>query len=136
MGTARGTVHAWQCDAMGQVSVRACGERFEEACWQYCAMPGIVPSRLRAGEIPMAAVRHDTRYLSEFVAGQVVDVRTTMLEVRDKVLRFVHAMVNAGAGAISATSGSTVVCLDPRARRSRPFPADVLAHARALLPAG
>ena len=45
--TARGTVHRWQCDHMGHVNVRAYGERFEEACWQYYAMIGILPSRLR-----------------------------------------------------------------------------------------
>jgi acyl-CoA thioester hydrolase len=134
--TARGTVHAWQCDHMGHVNVRAYGERFEEACWQYYAMIGIAPSRLRAGEIHMAAVRQDTQYLSELLAGDVVVVRTTMLEVRDKVLRFLHAMINAETGATSATSEFTVVCLDPQARRSRPFPADVLARARALLPPG
>ena len=55
--TARGTVHRWQCDHMGHVNVRAYGEFFEEACWQYYAMIGILPSRLRSGEIHMAAVQ-------------------------------------------------------------------------------
>ena len=47
--TARGTVHRWQCDHMGHVNVRAYGERFEEACWQFYAMLGLKPSRLRSG---------------------------------------------------------------------------------------
>ena len=50
--TARGTVHRWQCDHMGHVNVRAYGERFEEACWQFYAMLGLKPSRLRSGRRP------------------------------------------------------------------------------------
>ena len=42
--TARGTVHRWQCDHMGHVNVRAYGEFFEEACWQFYAMIGIRPA--------------------------------------------------------------------------------------------
>ena len=72
--TARGTVHKWQCDHMGHVNVRAYGERFEEACWQFYAMLGIRPSRLRAGEIHMAAVQQDTAYRKELLGGDVVVV--------------------------------------------------------------
>ena len=131
--TARGTVHRWQCDHMGHVNVRAYGEFFEEACWQLYAKVGILPSRLRAGEIHMAAVQQDTSYRRELLGGDVVSVRTAMLEVRDKVLRFMHEMVNDETGELAATSTFTVVCLDADERRSRAFPADVLARARALL---
>ena len=58
--TARGTVHRWQCDHMGHVNVRAYGERFEEACWQYdvsccTAAMWISPLRRREGRIPIIA---------------------------------------------------------------------------------
>ena len=131
--TARGTVHRWQCDHMGHVNVRAYGEFFEEACWQFYAMIGIRPSRLRSGEIHMAAVQQDTSYRRELLGGDVVMVRTEMLEARDKVLRFVHEMVNCETGEVAATSTFTVVCLDADERKSRPFPPDVLEKARALL---
>ena len=131
--TARGTVHQWQCDHMGHVNVRAYGERFEEACWQFYAMLGIKPSRLRNREIHMAAVQQDTAYRKELYAGDVVVVRTTMLEVRDKVLRFVHEMINGETGEVVATSTFTVVCLDATERRSRAFPPEVLERSRAFL---
>ncbi|GMU71240.1 MAG: acyl-CoA thioesterase [Burkholderiales bacterium] len=131
--TARGTVHKWQCDHMGHVNVRAYGERFEEACWQFYAMLGIRPSRLRAGEIHMAAVQQDTAYRKELLGGDVVVVHTTILEARDKVLKFMHEMVNGETGEVAATSTFTVVCLDAAERRSRAFPPDVLERARALL---
>ena len=131
--TARGTVHIWQCDHMGHVNVRAYGERFEEACWQFYAMLGLRPSRLRSGEIHMAAVQQDIAYRKELYGGDVVVVRTSMLEVRDKVIRFQHELINGETGDVAATSTFTVVCLDATERRARPFPDDVLAQARALL---
>jgi acyl-CoA thioester hydrolase len=131
--TARGTVHNWQCDHMGHVNVRAYGERFEEACWQFYAMLGLRPSRLRSGEIHMAAVQQDIAYRKELYGGDVVVVRTSMLEVRDKVIRFQHELINGETGDVAATSTFTVVCLDATERRARPFPDDVLAQARALL---
>ncbi|MEO8484882.1 MAG: thioesterase family protein [Betaproteobacteria bacterium] len=131
--TARGTLHRWQCDHMGHINVRAYGERFEEACWQFYAMIGLRPSLLRQGEIHLAAVQQDIAYRKELYGGDVVIVRTTLLEVRDKVLRFVHEMINGETGDVAATSTFTVVCLDAAERRARPFPPDVLERARELL---
>ena len=131
--TGRGTMHAWQCDHMGHVNVRAYGEKFEEACWQIYAMFGIAPSMLRAGEIKMAVVQQDIAYKRELYGGDVVVVRTAVDEVRDRVVRFVHEMVNLETGEVAATSTVTVVCLDSEAGRSRPFPAEILARARALM---
>ena len=131
--TARGTMHAWQCDHMGHVNVRAYGDRFEEAAWQYYAMLGITPTRLRGREIHMVAVQQDITYRKELLAGDVIVVRTHMLEARDKVLRFRHEMFNAETGDLCATANFTVVCLDPEARRSRPFPPDILERARGYL---
>ncbi len=80
--TARGTVHAWQCDHMGHVNVRAYGEFFEEACWQLYAHVGITPTVLRAGEILMAAVQQNIAYKAELLAGDTIVVRTRVLEAR------------------------------------------------------
>ena len=131
--TARGTVHAWQCDHMGHVNVRAYGEFFEEACWQLYNRIGITPSMLRSTAIHMAAVQQNTSYKRELLAGDVVSVRSGVLEMRDKVLRFVHELVNDETGEVCATSEFTVVCLDSKARKSRAFPQDILEHARKLI---
>ncbi len=131
--TARGTVHAWQCDHMGHANVRAFGEFFEEACWQVYNRVGITPSLLRSGRIHMAAVQQDISYRKELLAGDVVEVRSGVVEIRDKVLRFVHELRNSETGELCGTSVFTVVCLDAEARRARPFPEEIAAKARALL---
>jgi acyl-CoA thioester hydrolase len=131
--TARGTVHAWQCDHMGHINVRAYGEFFEEACWQLYNRIGITPSLLRSGQFHMAAVQQDTSYLRELLAGDVIVVRGGMLEVREKSMRFVHELRNAETDIVCALSVFTVVAIDSAARRARAFPPEIAAKARALL---
>lgn len=131
--TARGTVHAWQCDHMGHINVRAYGEFFEEAAWQLYNHIGITPSMLRAGKIHMAAVQQDTSYLKELYGGDVIVVRSGMLEVRDKVVKFVHELRNDETQDICALTVFTVVCIDSVARRAMKLPDEIAARARAML---
>ena len=131
--TARGTVHTWQCDHMGHINVRAYGEFFEEACWQLYNRIGITPSLLRGGSFHMAAVQQDINYRKELLAGDVVEVRSGILEIHGKVLRFLHELHNGETGELCATSVFTVVCLDSNARKARAFPEDIAARARDLL---
>jgi acyl-CoA thioester hydrolase len=130
--TARGTLHAWQCDHMGHVNVRAYVELFEEACWQLYNRIGLTPSLLRAGAVNMAAVQQNIRYRKELLGGDVVLVRSVMLEVRDKVLRFMHELVNCETGEVCADCEFTVVCLDARERKSRAFPPEIIERATNL----
>jgi acyl-CoA thioester hydrolase len=131
--TARGTVHTWQCDHMGHVNVRAYGEFFEEACWQLYNAIGITPSMLRGAQMHMAAVQQDISYKKELLAGDVIEVRSGILEIRDKALRFIHELRNGETGEVCATSVFTVVCLDSKARRSRTFPPEIVAKARSRI---
>jgi len=123
--TARGTVHEWQRDHMGHINVRAYMEFFEEACWQFYAMLGLTASRLRSGEVHLAAVQQNIAYQRELYPGDTIVVRTGVLELREKVLRFRHELCNTETGELCSTCEFTVVCLDPQARKSRPFPAEV-----------
>ena len=130
--TARGSVHAWQCDHMGHVNVRAYTELFEQACWQLYNRIGITPSLLRGGKVNMAAVQQNISYRRELLGGDVVVVRSAILDMRDKVLRFSHELVNCETDEVCADCEFTVVCLDAEARRSRAFPPEVVARARQL----
>jgi acyl-CoA thioester hydrolase len=131
--TARGTLHEWQRDHMGHINVRAYMEKFEEACWQFYAMLGMPASLLRSGELHLAAVQQNIAYRRELYPGDTVCVRTGVLEMRQKVLRFVHELTNTETGEVSATCEFTVVCLDPQARKSRAFPEEVRLRAHAFL---
>lgn len=130
--TARGTVHEWQRDHMGHINVRAYMEFFEEACWQFYAMLGLTASKLRSGEVHLAAVQQNISYQKELYPGDTIAVRSGVLELREKVLRFRHELYNTENGEVASTCEFTVVCLDPQARKSRPFPAECAVRARGL----
>jgi len=131
--TARGTVHEWQRDHMGHINVRAYMEFFEEACWQFYAMLGMTPSLLRSGALHLAAVQQNIGYRKELYPGDTIMVRTGVLEMREKVLRFRHELVNTETTGVCATCDFTVVCLNPESRKSQAFPTDVATRARELI---
>ena len=130
--TARGTVHEWQRDHMGHINVRAYMEFFEEACWQLYAALGMTPSLLRSGALHVVAVQQNIGYRKELYPGDTVAVRSGVLELREKVLRFRHELFNTETSEVCAVCDFTVVCLDPVARKSRPFPPEVAARAEEL----
>ena len=131
--TARGTVYEWQRDHMGHVNVRAYLEFFDAACWQFYGMLGLSPSRLRSGELKLAAVQQNISYMKELYPGDTVVVRTGVVDLREKVVRFRHELLSTENGELSAVCEFTAVCLNPETRRSRPFPADVALRAEGLM---
>src|SRR3954463_16631179 len=85
--THRGTVYPHQCDHMGHMNVMWYVGKFDEATWQLLAAYGLTPSRMRREGIVMAAVEQHVIYKRELRAGDVITVRSDVLEVRDKSVR-------------------------------------------------
>jgi acyl-CoA thioester hydrolase len=130
--TYRGAVFPWHCDHMGHMNVMWYVGKFDEATWNLFAAIGMTPAMLRENGRAMAAVQQNIGYRRELYAGDVVAVRSGILEVRDKVVRFVHEMRNGASGEIAAVCELTGVQIDARSRKSCPLPADVLARARGM----
>ena len=109
--TARGVVHAWQCDHMGHANLRAYGEFFEQALWQLFFHLGLTPTALR-GEIRMAGVQQNIAYRKELVAGDLIYVRSRLAEISERKLRMEHELVNVESDEVCATCELTAVCID------------------------
>ena len=129
--TYRGAVYPWHCDHMGHMNVMWYIGKFDEATWAFFALIGLTPAFLRDKARGMAAVEQRIAYKRELVAGDVVVVRSGTLDIRDRVLRFVHEMRNATTGDVAAIVVNTAVHLDAVARRATAFPDEVKAAARA-----
>ena len=56
---------------------------------------GLTPSYLRQSGRGMAAVQQNIAYKRELLAGDIVEVTSTLLEIREKSIRFSHEMRNA-----------------------------------------
>jgi acyl-CoA thioester hydrolase len=95
--------------------------KFDEANWNLFARLGLTPSYLRESGRGMVAVQQNVTYKRELLAGDIVEVTSRLLEIREKSIRFLHEMRNAETGEIAATCEFTGVHLDRRARKSAPF---------------
>jgi len=126
--TYRGSVYPWQCDHMGHMNVMWYVGKFDEATWQLLASVGLTPSRLRRESIGMVAAEQHIEYKRELLAGDVVTIRSSVEEVREKVVFFVHEMTNEETKELAARTKLTGVCIDINTRRAHPLPADSREH--------
>jgi acyl-CoA thioester hydrolase len=131
--TYRGAVYPWQCDHIGHVNVMWYVGKFDEATWHLFAQIGLTPSYLRESGRGMAAVQQNISYKRELLAGDIVEIRSRILELRDKVLRFGHDMINVESGETAASCELTGVYLDRAARRSIAFEDKVRGLAQKLM---
>jgi len=131
--TYRGAVYPWHCDHMGHMNVMWYVGKFDEATWSLFTRIGLGAAYLREHGRTMAAVDQHLQYKKELFAGDVVEVGSGVLEMRDKSIRFFHEMKNAGTGEVCATSLLVGVYIDSRARKSCPFPDDVIQRGRDLV---
>ena len=119
--TCRGTVYPWQCDHVGHMNIMWYAGKFDEANWNLFARIGLTPTYLRESGRGMAAVQQNIAYKRELLAGDIVEVTSLLLEVRDKSIRFRHEMRNAETGEVVAVCEITAVHLDRQAHKSTAF---------------
>ena len=131
--TARGVVYPWQCDHMGHMNVMWYTGKFDEATWQLFGHIGLTPSYLCDHKRGMAGLQQDTTYKRELFAGDLVVIRSEILEMREKVIRFRHEMFNGETGEIAATTMLTAVHINRETRKSCLFPENVAERARQMI---
>lgn len=131
--TARSVVYPWQCDHMNHMNVMWYTGKFDEATWQLMGHIGATPSYLRNNHRALVAVHQETTYKRELLAGDLIVIRSGILELREKVIRFYHEMLNAETNEIAATTTLTGVHLDAETRKSCPFPSEILEAGRRLI---
>ena len=119
--TYRGTVYPWHCDHVGHMNIMWYVGKFDEANWNLIARIGLTPGYLRESGRGMAAVQQNISYKRELLAGDIVEIKSELLEIGVKSIRFMHEMRNAETGEIAATCEITGVHMDREARRATPF---------------
>ncbi len=120
--TYRGTVYPWQCDHVGHMNIMWYVGKFDEANWNLFARLALTLSYLRQSHCGMAAVQQNIGYKRELLAGDIIEIHSQLLELRDKSIRFVHEMRNAETGEIAAICEITGVHMDRAVRKAVPFP--------------
>ncbi|MCX7176157.1 MAG: thioesterase family protein [Proteobacteria bacterium] len=128
--TYRGTVYPWHCDHMEHMNVMWYVGKFDEGTWNFFTHLGMTPSFMRDNGRGMAAVDQRIAYQRELHAGDTVAIRTGVIEVREKLVRFFHEMRNCETNEVAAITLLVGVHMDTEIRKSCALPESVAAKAR------
>lgn len=123
--TYRGTIYPWHCDHMGHMNVMWYVGKFDEATWQFFSHVGLPRSRFVSEGSGMAAVEQRIEYKRELHPGDLISIRSAVLEVKEKSIRFVHEMTNDETRELAARTILVGVYFDTAARKSLALPEDV-----------
>jgi acyl-CoA thioester hydrolase len=134
--TYRGAVYASHCDHIGHMNIVSYGAKFDEAGWVFFCEIGITPSYLRGERYGMAGVQQNISYKQELFAGDVIEIRSQLLQIGDKRLMVRHEMRNIETGSVAALCEITAVHLDKREHKACDFPAPIREAAEKQLVAG
>jgi acyl-CoA thioester hydrolase len=118
---------------MNHMNVMWYVSKFDEATWNLMALAGVTPVVLREAGRCMVAVRQEISYKRELVAGDTITIRSGLLELRQKVVRFFHEMRNNETGEVAAVTVLTGVQIDAVTRKSCTLPEDFLARGRVMV---
>jgi acyl-CoA thioester hydrolase len=131
--TYKGTVYPWHCDQVGHMNVMFYVGKFDEATWNLFTEVGVTPSYMRDQARGMAAVQQNITYKRELRAGDIVYIQSSVLDAREKVVRYVHQMFNGETSELAALAEITAVHLDTAIRKACPFPPAILEHLRQMI---
>jgi acyl-CoA thioester hydrolase len=134
--TYRGVVYPWQCDHMGHMNVQFYAEKFDEATWQLFAAICMTSEYLRGANRGMVAVEQKTRYRAEVVAGDVIEIRSSIREIKGKSIRYSHIMMKSGSHEVAAETEFVGVHIDTVTRKSCEFEEQIYRSAARMIETG
>lgn len=133
--TYRGIVYPNDCDHMGHMNVAAYMEKFDNATWNFFADNGLSRVYLEKHQIGLAAVNQNITYKRELQAGDVITIRSELLELAGKKVRFQSIMLNSETEEVVAEIVNLAVCLNMSLRKACEFPAEIVEMAAISLKA-
>ena len=92
--TYRGVVYPDQLDHMEHMNVQWYTSKFDEATWQLFSAIGITSEYMREQNRGMAALEQITKYKSEVKSGELLVVKSKVIEIRDKIIKFLQEVAN------------------------------------------
>lgn len=123
--TYRGTVYPSHCDHMGHMNVMWYVGKFDEGTWNLLSTVGFTREYMRDHNAATAGLEQNIKYHKELMPGDTISVRTTLLEVRDRVIRAQHEMVKNETGEVAAVMTLVIAHLDRATRRATAFPSAI-----------
>jgi len=120
--TYKGIVYPWHCDHMGHMNVMWYVGKFDEATWGLAGMWGVTNAYMKQNNKGMVAGEQRIIYKRELLAGALVSVRSGVIEVSEKKIKFFHEMLNEETGEVAAITFLTGIHIDTILRKACPLP--------------
>lgn len=134
--TGRGAVNSWEIDWYGAMAPRFFMARFSDAAAHLLAGAGLDARMMRDRNWGSAALDYRLTYERRLRAGDAIVIKSGLLEVREKVWRFCHLLLDSATGEVVARGEIVALLFDLQTRKSFPFPDDIRARIEPLILGG
>ena len=121
----QGMFYPMETDHMGHANVRYYSRAFNESAYYTFTTAGITPAYMRANNRGMAAVSENYLYRREILPGDLIQVRSCLINFTPRSLHVWMAMIDSSTVEICAINDQVCVSLDTIARKSVPWPAEI-----------
>ena len=126
--------HPWECDVMGHLTTRFYVAMFDDASYHF--LYEVFEWTINTGESSntgWADVRHVIEYKAEVSAGDVLEIRGSLIKVGTKSITVLYEMVNLAKSEIAATLESICVLFDLSTRKAIPLNDGMISKAKKYL---
>jgi len=131
--TYRGVIHAWHLDHMGHMNVQHYVGMFDHGTWVLFSMMGLDAAWFREQNRGMAALEQNIQYKRELHAGDVIEIRSGLVELGEKTVRIFHEMRHSSGGWVAAQTTILGVYFDTAVRKSLAIPDPIRQKAQTFL---
>ena len=114
----KAVAHPWLCDVMGHLTTRHYVAMFDDASYHFLFnVFGWSGATDEDGETGWVDVRHLIEYRAEVSAGDVLEVRASMVKIGTKSITACYEMTNLGKNELAATLECIYVLFDMKKRQ-------------------
>jgi acyl-CoA thioester hydrolase len=114
----KAVAHPWLCDVMGHLTTRHYVAMFDDASYHLLFnVFGWSGATDESGEMGWVDVRHIIDYQAEVAAGDVLEIRGSLVKIGSKSLTARYEMINLGNDELAATLECIYVLFDMNTRK-------------------
>ncbi len=109
----KSVAHPWQCDVLGHMTTRYYVSMFDDASYHFIYdLFGWVGNKDEDGKRAWVDVQHTIKYEAEVSAGDLLEIRASLLKIGTKSITANYVMQNLKTGDVAATLDAVYVLFD------------------------
>jgi len=113
----KAVAHPWKCDVLGHLTTRFYVAMFDDASYHFLfTIFGWSGATDGTGERGWVDVRNVIEYKAEVSAGDILEVRASLVKIGSKSITTRYEMINLGKDEVAATLECILVLFDMQAR--------------------